>query len=127
VEEIATLVKIVCGKGEAIMGTSPTLYANKCDVSLIEFKTKTLFAKKSFENNSNAMGSHRTPATLPTRRPTRSRRTCVSSRVMTNAFHNPSINLTDYLRLGFFNYSNAMLFIIRVAVKVCAPAHHFSV
>lgn len=56
IEEIDTLVKIVCGKGEAIVGTSPTLYANKCDVSLIDFKTKTLFAKKSFENNSDAIG-----------------------------------------------------------------------
>lgn len=56
-EEIDTLVKIVCGKGKAIVGTSPTLYANECDVSLIDFKTKTLFAKKRFENGSDAMGT----------------------------------------------------------------------
>lgn len=51
VEEIDTLVKVNCRKGEAIAGSSPTRYASLCDVSLIDFKTKTLFASKRFENN----------------------------------------------------------------------------
>jgi hypothetical protein len=56
VEEIDTLVKIDCQKGAAIAASSPTMYASQCDVSLIDFKTKTLFAKKRFENNSTFNG-----------------------------------------------------------------------
>ena len=56
VEEIETLVKVNCRKGGAISGSSPTMYASECDVSLIDFKTKTLFAKKRFENNSTLNG-----------------------------------------------------------------------
>lgn len=55
-DEIDTLVKVICGKGKAIAGTSPALYANECDVSLIDFKTKTLFARKKFENSTDASG-----------------------------------------------------------------------
>ena len=50
-EEIETLVKVICRRGKAIANSSPTIYASECDVSLIDFKTKTLFAKKSFENS----------------------------------------------------------------------------
>lgn len=57
VEEIETLVKVICRKGEAIASSSPAVYANVCDVSLIDFKTKTLFAKKSFKNDSLAKGT----------------------------------------------------------------------
>ena len=56
VEEIETLVKIDCQKGDAISGSSPTMYASHCDISLIDFKTKTLFAKKRFENKSTFNG-----------------------------------------------------------------------
>ena len=56
VEEIDTLVKVICRQGEAISGSSPTSYASVCDVSLIDFKTKTLFARKRFENNSTLNG-----------------------------------------------------------------------
>ena len=50
VEEIDTLVKIDCQKGDAIGASSPTMYASLCDVSLIDFKNKTVFARKKFEN-----------------------------------------------------------------------------
>ncbi|HKQ52586.1 MAG TPA: hypothetical protein VJT74_09470 [Pyrinomonadaceae bacterium] len=56
VEEIETLVKVNCRQGDAIAGSSPTMYASLCDVSLIDFKTKTLFARKRFENNSTFNG-----------------------------------------------------------------------
>jgi hypothetical protein len=55
-EEIETLVKIDCQKGDAISGSSPTMYASHCDISLIDFKNKTLFAKKRFENKSTFNG-----------------------------------------------------------------------
>ena len=57
IDEIDTLVKVICRKGDAIVGSSPAVYASVCDVSLIDFKTKTLFAKKSFENNSLLNGT----------------------------------------------------------------------
>lgn len=56
VEEIETLVKVDCRQGDRIAGSSPTMYASLCDVSLIDFKTKTLFAKKSFENKTTFDG-----------------------------------------------------------------------
>ena len=56
VEEIETLVKIDCQKGDALGGSSPTMYASQCDVSLIDFKNKTLFARKKFENKSTFNG-----------------------------------------------------------------------
>jgi hypothetical protein len=56
VEEIETLVKVLCRQGDAIAGSSPTSYASQCDVSLIDFKTKTLFARKRFENKSTLGG-----------------------------------------------------------------------
>jgi hypothetical protein len=56
VDEIDTLVKVICAKGKAIGGTSPTRYANECDVSLIDFKTKTLFARKRFVNDISSNG-----------------------------------------------------------------------
>ena len=55
-EEIETLVKIDCQKGDAIGGSSPTMYASRCDVSLIDFKNKTVFARKKFENKSTFNG-----------------------------------------------------------------------
>jgi hypothetical protein len=56
VEEIDTLVKIDCQKGDAISVSYPTMYASHCDVSLIDFKNKTVFAKKRFENKSTFNG-----------------------------------------------------------------------
>ena len=56
VEEIDTLVKVNCRKGDAIAGSSPTMYASVCDVSLIDYKTKTLFARKRFENDTTFNG-----------------------------------------------------------------------
>jgi hypothetical protein len=56
VEEIDTLVKIDCQKGNPIGVSSPTMYASVCDVSLIDFKNKTVFARKRFENNSTFNG-----------------------------------------------------------------------
>jgi hypothetical protein len=57
IDEIDTLVKVICRKGDAIARSSPAVYASVCDVSLIDFKTKTLFAKKSFVNNSLDKGT----------------------------------------------------------------------
>jgi hypothetical protein len=51
-DEIDTLVKVDCHKGKTIAGTSPVSYASECDVSVIDYKAKTVFAKKSFENSS---------------------------------------------------------------------------
>jgi hypothetical protein len=56
VEEIDTLVKIDCQKGDGMGGSSPTMYASQCDVSLIDFKNKTVFARKKFENKSTFNG-----------------------------------------------------------------------
>jgi hypothetical protein len=56
-EEIETLVKVICRKGEAIAASSPAVYASECDVSLIDFKTRALFAKRSFKNDSIGKGT----------------------------------------------------------------------
>ncbi|MDQ3817084.1 MAG: hypothetical protein M3362_05270 [Acidobacteriota bacterium] len=50
-DEIDTLVKVACRQGKAIAGSSPISYTSECDVSVIDYKTKTVFAKKSFENS----------------------------------------------------------------------------
>lgn len=55
-DEIDTLIKVVCRQGKAIAGTSPISYASECDVSAIDYKTKTVFAKKSFENSRTPVG-----------------------------------------------------------------------
>lgn len=57
-DEIDTLVKVVCRQGKAIAGSSPIKYANECDVSIIDYKTKTVFAKKSFENSRIPAGEY---------------------------------------------------------------------
>lgn len=50
-DEIDTLVKVVCRKGRPIGNSTKEIYANECDVHVIDFKTKTLFNKKKFENS----------------------------------------------------------------------------
>lgn len=50
-DEIDTLVKVVCRKGRSIGNSIKEIYANECDVHVIDFKTKTLFNKKKFENS----------------------------------------------------------------------------
>ncbi len=50
-DEIETLVKVACRQGRSIGNSMRTVYANECDVSVIDFKTKVLFNKKKFENS----------------------------------------------------------------------------
>jgi hypothetical protein len=51
-DEVETVVKIDCGKGEAIARYDNGLegYSNRCLVSMIDYKMKTIFAQKTFEN-----------------------------------------------------------------------------
>ena len=50
-EELETLVRIVCVKGSLIGKVEKTpQYSSRCEVSLIDYKTLTVFAQKSFEN-----------------------------------------------------------------------------
>ena len=50
-EEIETLVKITCGKGDKIGQKGEAVqYSNRCEVSLIDYKTLTVFAQKTIEN-----------------------------------------------------------------------------
>lgn len=52
-EELETFVKIVCGRGEKIGQTGKTAqYANRCVVSLIDYKSLTVVAQKIIENKS---------------------------------------------------------------------------
>lgn len=51
IDEIETLVKVACWQGRSIGNSTRTVYANECDVSAIDFKTKVLFNKKKFENS----------------------------------------------------------------------------
>ena len=52
-EELETLVKIVCGRGDKIGQTGKTAqYANRCVVSLIDYKSLTVVAQKTIENKS---------------------------------------------------------------------------
>ena len=50
-EELETLVRVVCSRGSVIgkIGNL-TQYSNKCEVSLIDYKTLTVFAQKIVEN-----------------------------------------------------------------------------
>lgn len=49
--DLETLVKIVCGKGDKIsqMGKTPQ-YGNRCEISVIDYKTLTVIAQKVVEN-----------------------------------------------------------------------------
>ena len=50
-EELETLVKIVCVKGSPIGRVEKTAqYSSKCEVSLIDYKTLSVFAQKTIEN-----------------------------------------------------------------------------
>lgn len=50
-EELETLVKIVCSKGSLIGKVEKTTqYSSKCEVSLIDYKTLSVFAQKIIEN-----------------------------------------------------------------------------
>ena len=50
-EELETLVRIICVQGSPIGKTGKeTQYASKCEVSLIDYKTLTVFAQKTIEN-----------------------------------------------------------------------------
>lgn len=50
-DQLETLVKIVCGKGDKIGQTGTTTqYANRCEISLIDYKTLTVTAQKIVEN-----------------------------------------------------------------------------
>ncbi|HKO96533.1 MAG TPA: hypothetical protein VJU86_06065 [Pyrinomonadaceae bacterium] len=52
-EELETLVKIVCGRGDKIGQTGKTAqYSNRCVVSLIDYKSLTVVAQKTIENKS---------------------------------------------------------------------------
>lgn len=50
-DEIDTLIRVICNKGDRISSTKGVaVYANKCQLSLIDFKASTVFAQKTFEN-----------------------------------------------------------------------------
>ena len=50
-DELETLIKIVCMKGSLIGKVENTTeYSSKCEVSLIDYKTLSVFAQKTFEN-----------------------------------------------------------------------------
>lgn len=50
-EELETLVRIICVKGSPIGRVEKsTQYSSKCEVSLIDYKTLTVLAQKTFEN-----------------------------------------------------------------------------
>lgn len=52
-EELETLVKIVCGRGDKIGQTGKTAqYSNRCVVSLIDYKSLTVVSQKTIENRS---------------------------------------------------------------------------
>ena len=52
-EELETLVKIVCGRGDKIGQTGKTAqYSNRCVVSVIDYKSLTVVAQKTIENRS---------------------------------------------------------------------------
>ena len=52
-EELETLIKIVCGRGDKIGQTGKTAqYSNRCVVSLIDYKSLTVVAQKTIENRS---------------------------------------------------------------------------
>ncbi len=50
-DEIDTLIKVICNKGDRIGSIKGVaVYANKCQVSLVDFKASTVVAQKTFEN-----------------------------------------------------------------------------
>lgn len=50
-EEIETVVRINCRKGDLIKTVSKTsVYSNKCEVSIIDYKASVIIAQTSFEN-----------------------------------------------------------------------------
>jgi hypothetical protein len=50
-EELETLVRVICSRGSMIGKVGNlTQYSNKCEVSLIDYKTLTVFANKIVEN-----------------------------------------------------------------------------
>ena len=50
-DELETLVKIVCARGDKIgQSGKTTQYSNRCEVSLIDYKTLTVVAQKIIEN-----------------------------------------------------------------------------
>jgi len=52
-EELETLIKIVCGRGDKIGQTGKTAqYSNRCVISLIDYKALTVVAQKTIENRS---------------------------------------------------------------------------
>lgn len=49
--ELETLIKIVCGKGDQIgQSGKTTQYGNRCEISVIDYKTLTVIAQKIVEN-----------------------------------------------------------------------------
>lgn len=49
--EVETVIKVVCGKGDQIGRTgNTTQFSNRCVVSLIDYKSSSLIAEKTFEN-----------------------------------------------------------------------------
>jgi hypothetical protein len=50
-EELETLIRVICSKGSLIGKVgNRTEYSNKCEVSLIDYKSLTVFAQQTFEN-----------------------------------------------------------------------------
>lgn len=50
-DEIDTLIRVICNKGDRISSMKGVaIYANKCQVSLVDFKASTVIAQKTFEN-----------------------------------------------------------------------------
>jgi hypothetical protein len=50
-EELETLIRIICGKGERIGKVENTTeYANRCEVSLVDYRNLRVFAQKTIEN-----------------------------------------------------------------------------
>ncbi len=50
-EEIETLIQINCNKGDKIGAVRrTTVFSNKCEVSVVDYKTSTTIFQKSFEN-----------------------------------------------------------------------------
>lgn len=51
IDEVETLIKVICKKGERLGAVRrTTVFAQKCEVSIIDYKAFNVVAKKSFEN-----------------------------------------------------------------------------
>ena len=51
IDEVETLIKVVCKKGERLGAVRRTaVFAQQCEVSIIDYKAFSVVAKKSFEN-----------------------------------------------------------------------------